>query len=157
MFHGHLDANFFKLLRLEGTITPVFKNIWQKSFLCHVTHTYLDQFSQKIAPLMPTVPRGLKRWGVIFLKMWRTSLIWEEKIFEGFYSSENIYKGSLWYHMEGFAQFGLNRFKQGQKCFSQLQLSLDAGKLGSCHFVCNSITARRGFAKVICRACDHYT
>ena len=52
-------------------------------------------------------------------------------------------------HMGGFAQFGLNRFKQGQKCFSQLQLCLDIDKLKSYNFVCSEITARRGFAKVI--------
>ena len=32
-------------------------------------------------------------------------------------------------HMGGFAQFGLNQFKLGQKCFSRLQLSLDTDKL----------------------------
>ena len=58
-------------------------------------------------------------------------------------------------HMGGFAQFGLNLFKRGQKRFNQLQLSLDTDKLKSCNFVCSSITARLGFAKVICRDCDH--
>ena len=53
-------------------------------------------------------------------------------------------------YMGGFAQFGLN-----QKCCSQLQLSLDTDKLKSCNFVCSSITAMQGFAKVICRDCDH--
>ena len=48
-------------------------------------------------------------------------------------------------HMGGFAQFGLNRFKQGQKCCSQLQLSLDTDKLKSFNCVCSSITARQGF------------
>ena len=37
-------------------------------------------------------------------------------------------KGS---YMGGFAQFGLNQFKQGQKCFSQLKLPLDTDKLKS--------------------------
>ena len=50
--------------------------------------------------------------------------------------------------MGGFAQFGLNRFKQGQKCLSQLQLSLDTDKLKSCNFVCSSITAWRVFQKL---------
>ena len=58
-------------------------------------------------------------------------------------------------YMGGFAQFGLNRFKRGQKRFSQIQLSLDTDKVKSCNFVCSSITARRGFTKVICRDCDH--
>ena len=49
-------------------------------------------------------------------------------------------------HMGGFAQFGLNRFKLGQK--------LDNEKLKSCSFVCSSTTARRGFDKVVCRDCD---
>ena len=62
---------------------------------------------------------------------------------------------SLTRHMGGFAQFGLNWFKRGQKRLRQLQLSLDTEKLKSCNFVCSSITARRGFAKVICRDCDH--
>ena len=58
-------------------------------------------------------------------------------------------------YMGGFAQFGLNRLKQGQKCFSQLQLSLDNDKLKSYNLVCSSITARQSFAKVIFRDCDH--
>ena len=57
--------------------------------------------------------------------------------------------------MGGFAQFGLIPFEQGQKYFTQLQLSLDTDKLNNSYFVCNSITARRGFAKVICKDCDH--
>ena len=59
------------------------------------------------------------------------------------------------YYMGWFAQFGLNQFKRGQNCFSQLQLYLDTDKLKSCNCVCSSITARRGFAKVVCRDCDH--
>ena len=58
-------------------------------------------------------------------------------------------------HMGEFAQFGLNRFKRGQKRFSQLQITLYTNKLKSCIFVCTSIPARRGFAKVICRDCGH--
>ena len=57
--------------------------------------------------------------------------------------------------MGGFAQFGLNRFKRGTKCCSQLQLYLDTDKLKSCNLVCSLITARWGFAKGICRHCDH--
>ena len=73
------------------------------------------------------------------------------------YTASGLYtvqSGSSLY-MGAFAQFGLNQFKRGQKRFSQLQLSLDTDELKSCNFVCSSITARRGFAKVICRDCDH--
>ena len=35
-------------------------------------------------------------------------------------------------HIGQFAQFGLNKFKRGQKCFSQLQLYLDTDKLQFC-------------------------
>ena len=41
--------------------------------------------------------------------------------------------------MGGFGQFRLNRFKQGQKHFSQFQLSLDTDKLKSCNLVCSSL------------------
>ena len=58
--------------------------------------------------------------------------------------------------MGGFAQFGLNQFKRGKKRFSQLQLSLDTDQLKGCNFVSSSITATRGFAKVICRECDNF-
>ena len=61
---------------------------------------------------------------------------------------QHVYMGEL-------AQFGLNGFKRGQKRFSQLQLSLDTDTLNNCNFVCSSITARRRFAKLICRDCDH--
>ena len=58
-------------------------------------------------------------------------------------------------YMGGFAQFGLNGFQQVQQIFSQLQLSLDTDKLKSWNFMCSSITARRGFAEIICRDYDH--
>ena len=58
-------------------------------------------------------------------------------------------------YMGGVAQFGINQYKQGQKRSSQLQLSLNTDQVKICNFVCSSITAMRGFAKVICRDCDH--
>ena len=41
-----LFGPFGSFLRLEVTVTPVFNDIWQKSFLGHVTNIYFDHLSQ---------------------------------------------------------------------------------------------------------------
>ena len=54
---------------------------------------------------------------------------WSLSVTVSMWRSDTFYSKELLQYMGEFAQFGLNRFKQGQKHFSQLQLSLDTDKM----------------------------